>query len=317
MSSHNPRVFQELLAGFRDGYAKYGDSAFVLEALSQDEKESLPDEFEPALLDRIGSIATPWSQWSVWGSCGLPVNYPTNELYAKAVQLSRSASKCFEPLVRRAGAQLPAVIREAFPANPPDAQSWWTSLLWWIQVPDEEEYDLRDNRRRIVAVSPFEDSAQVIESLGLATDSPRMPFRVHLEGDALNPVIVYEGEDEEAANNTATAKKLKRSTASGEAEAKLIGALTAHHQYDDSGCLNMAPIGNNELARQAEVDRHTASDFFKTYFGGHAQYKAACVNPERQWRIVEQLKVLNGDFTVFRSLNGEPSGEDNRSDDEE
>src|SRR5262249_18814112 len=38
----------------------------------------------------------------------------------------------------------------------------------------------------------------------------------------------------------------KRSTERGEGRAKLIAALTKHHQYADGGCLNLEPIGNNE-----------------------------------------------------------------------
>jgi hypothetical protein len=43
----------------------------------------------------------------------------------------------------------------------------------------------------------------------------------------------------------------------GEAEAKLIAALTKHHQYADGSCLNLEPVGNNELARIAEVSEST------------------------------------------------------------
>jgi hypothetical protein len=155
---------------------------------------------------------------------------------------------------------------------------------------------------------PVPKAFEIVRSLGVSiTDLNR-----------LRDLIQEENENAKVGGDADTLKKKrKKSTESGEARERLIAALTKHHKYDDGGCLNMEPIGNNELARQAEVDRHTASDFFKAHFEGHAAYKAACVNRERQWKIREQLKVLNGDFTVFRSLNGEPSGEDNRSDDEE
>ena len=61
----------------------------------------------------------------------------------------------------------------------------------------------------------------------------------------------------------------KRSTERGEAHRKLLAALTAHHKYEDGGCLNLEPIGNNELARLAEVSKATASAFFNKEFGGH------------------------------------------------
>src|SRR5262249_24563124 len=68
----------------------------------------------------------------------------------------------------------------------------------------------------------------------------------------------------------------KRSTERGEGRAKLIAALTQHHQYADGGCLNLEPIGNNELAKAAGVSPSTASVFFNDKFQGHTKYKALC-----------------------------------------
>src|SRR5262249_40039356 len=65
----------------------------------------------------------------------------------------------------------------------------------------------------------------------------------------------------------------KRSTERGEAEAKLIGALTMHHRYANGSCLNQEPVGCNVLARHAHVADSTASGFFKTHFDGHAKYR--------------------------------------------
>jgi hypothetical protein len=60
----------------------------------------------------------------------------------------------------------------------------------------------------------------------------------------------------------------KRSTERGEAEAKLIAALTKHHQYADGSCLNLDPIGNNQLAKAASVSPSTASALFDGKFQG-------------------------------------------------
>jgi hypothetical protein len=92
--------------------------------------------------------------------------------------------------------------------------------------------------------------------------------------------------------------KPKRSTERGEGRAKLIAALTAYHQYANGGCLNKTPIGNNELARLADVSDSTASDLFNREFGGgrgagHAKYRAACGDPVR---LVTALKLLNNEF---------------------
>jgi hypothetical protein len=86
----------------------------------------------------------------------------------------------------------------------------------------------------------------------------------------------------------------KRSTERGEARAKLIAALTEHHQYANGSCLNQEPIGNNELARVAKVAKRTASAFFQKEFKGHAKYKAICADANR---LISALKMLNGEFS--------------------
>jgi hypothetical protein len=85
----------------------------------------------------------------------------------------------------------------------------------------------------------------------------------------------------------------KRSTERGEGRAKLIAALTKHHQYADGGCLNPEPIGNNELAKAAGVSPSTASVFFDKEFKGHTNYKALCRDTRN---LVAALRLLNGEF---------------------
>jgi hypothetical protein len=85
----------------------------------------------------------------------------------------------------------------------------------------------------------------------------------------------------------------KRSTEKGEARAKLIAALTKHHQYANGSCLNLESIGNNELARQARVAKRSASSFFKKEFHGHIKYRKLCSD---QRLLVAALKSLNNEF---------------------
>jgi len=85
----------------------------------------------------------------------------------------------------------------------------------------------------------------------------------------------------------------KRSTERGEGRAKLIAALTKHHQYADGGCLNLDPVGNNQLALLAGVAKRTASAFFRKEFQGHARYKALCRDASG---LVAALKFLNGEY---------------------
>jgi hypothetical protein len=113
-------------------------------------------------------------------------------------------------------------------------------------------------------------------------------------------------------------KKSKRSTERGEGRAKLIAALTKHHKYADGSCLNLEPIGNNELARSAEVSESTASAFFNSEFnqgetGGHTVYRALCLDPGR---LADSLKVLNGEFSPHHLYGRTPPGERERDDDE-
>jgi hypothetical protein len=106
--------------------------------------------------------------------------------------------------------------------------------------------------------------------------------------------------------------KPKKSTQQGDARAKLIAALTAHHQYENGGCGNTEPVGVNVLARTAEVSGSTVSGFFETQFKGHAQYKAMCHNSPAL--LVTALKLLNGEVLphVLIESFSQVSGEDRR-----
>lgn len=96
----------------------------------------------------------------------------------------------------------------------------------------------------------------------------------------------------------------KRSTSKGDAEAKLISAMTTHHKYDAGSCLNTKPIGNNELSSLAEVAKSTASLFIKKQFGGLENYHRICNNPSR---LVNAMKLLNGEIMPSLLLQHDPS----------
>jgi hypothetical protein len=93
----------------------------------------------------------------------------------------------------------------------------------------------------------------------------------------------------------------KRSTERGEGRLKLIAALTKHHQYADGGCLNLEPIGNNELARLAEVGTATATRFFGTWFDGHSRYCGIC--RRNTSKLVDTIKAMRGEFVPSREPN--------------
>jgi hypothetical protein len=89
-------------------------------------------------------------------------------------------------------------------------------------------------------------------------------------------------------------------------------ALTQHHKYADGSCLNLNPIGNNELARIAKVSESTASEFFKSQFQRHAKYRAICRDASQ---LVAVLKLLNGEFSPYHLFGSTPPREKEREDD--
>jgi hypothetical protein len=120
------------------------------------------------------------------------------------------------------------------------------------------------------------------------------------------PETLHEG----TPTGTGTPPNAKRSTERGEGRMKLIAALTKHHRYADGGCLNLEPVGNNELAKAAEVSRSTASEFFNQNFKGHAKYRALCRDSSG---LVASLKLLNNEFAPHDFLYGRrPADEDDR-----
>lgn len=101
--------------------------------------------------------------------------------------------------------------------------------------------------------------------------------------------------DQASEKNQSGRGRKKRGTTKGDSFVKLVAALSKHHQYADGGCLNFEPINNNELARQAKVDKATASAFFKKAFGGHNKYKNTYCRETA--RLVASLKYMNDEYT--------------------
>jgi hypothetical protein len=173
------------------------------------------------------------------------------------------------------------------------------------------------------AGQPGEDEG-VAESPGLIR--PLAPHRLEAESDLPRPAadtpsqlpVPVPAESPSTEVPPTVVRKPKRSTERGEGRVKLIAALTHHHQYADGGCLNVAPVRNNELARQAGVSTSTAKAFFDQAFGGperergHAKYMVVCRDPGR---LAESLKVLNGEFAPHELYGRKPADEDERDED--
>jgi hypothetical protein len=92
----------------------------------------------------------------------------------------------------------------------------------------------------------------------------------------------------------------KKSTASGEAEEKLIGALALHHRYENGWCDNQEPIGVRALARKAKVSEGSGTGFFKAHFEGHNAYKVTCTRDPR--KLADKIGELVGDISPQKHL---------------
>ena len=86
----------------------------------------------------------------------------------------------------------------------------------------------------------------------------------------------------------------KKSTSEKPARIKIIAFLTKHHEYANGSLLNQTPIGANELHRDTPVSKGAASKFFKDEFGGHENYKKACMD---SGTLIVALKALNNEYT--------------------
>jgi len=331
-SSHDPNLYRELLRQFRDGCAKHGKASLHLLGLTATEPAALPKGERECLLNQLGRVSWPIGPaqlgderclW-VWASLAHPNDLGKPELR----EASQRALECFRPLAERGGAHLPASIRDSLPGGAPDAESRWYRLLWWLPMLAHSDQRTVPGGTT-VSFSPFEDSARAIEECGLAGDSPAFAFHVYSTDDG---EVVTEADDSEQRpvplapetkqENTVAppdrtvppAKpKPKRSTEKGEGRAKLIAALTKHHDYDKGSCLKTEPIGSNELARMVEVSKSTASAFFKAEFDGHAKYKVVCRDPGR---LAKSLKVLNKEFAPLELYGRNPPNEGSQYDDE-
>ena len=146
----------------------------------------------------------------------------------------------------------------------------------------------------------------LIDALAESSDN-EFPWHVRLTARGKNEASrLWRALDSTAEDEQKPATKTKRSTEKGEARAKLIAALTAHHQYAGGSCMNLEPVGNNELARLAGVSKSAASAFFNKQFGGHTKYRAACSDAPR---LIAALKLLNQEFAPRHLYGTKPPGE--------
>lgn len=136
------------------------------------------------------------------------------------------------------------------------------------------------------------------------------------DGHADVPSVSKEAGESEPSAKAAPKKNIeaapkKKSTERGDGTAKLIAALTLHHEYANGGCLKCDYAGNNELARAAEVAASTASKFFRDHFGGYTKYRVLC---QSRAGLASKLTDLNNDRPPHATYGRRPPGEDDRRD---
>ncbi len=109
-------------------------------------------------------------------------------------------------------------------------------------------------------------------------------------------------------------KRKKRSTAKGDARAKIIPALIAWHKYDNGRCGNFDSISAVKLASNeyADVSEGSVSGFFKVAFGGYSGYVGAC---NQRQTLETKLQAMNGDFATIKTVGRAVQGEGGRDDD--
>jgi len=156
----------------------------------------------------------------------------------------------------------------------------------------------------------FENMTRLCGELGKRTN--KMPWEIramHFRDfvDAVIPASVQDPSERDTSSARSAVVKAKRSTARGEGRDKILAALNLHHQYAAGSCLNFEPIGVRRLAREAQVSKDCASQFFKKDFGNHAKYKAACRRDAA--RILAWLKLLNNDYSPHPLFASTPPGE--------
>ena len=141
---------------------------------------------------------------------------------------------------------------------------------------------------KIMTWEPDKDSVKLIREAMWRIGDWSEDFSIQAD----EPLSVAVGKP--IAKPVASAVKSKKSTTGGDGKTKLLSALAKHHQYSQSDCLNLEPIGCNALAKLAPVSSgSTASLFFKHNFGSYSRYTAICRDAKG---LHAKLKLLYDDF---------------------
>lgn len=169
------------------------------------------------------------------------------------------------------------VVRNIYNKDPAKLYPRGADGSWWPECMDSWRYDLPECQQ-----AALRNGEEIF--LWLRNRLYTLAWAEH--GD--------EPKNTPAAGDKRASRPEKGKRAERNARLKLGAALTKHHQYANGSCLNVAPIGSNELAHLAGVSQASASRFFKRTFGGHCDYRHICMT--NTLRLIAMLQLLNGEL---------------------
>jgi hypothetical protein len=123
-----------------------------------------------------------------------------------------------------------------------------------------------------------------VRRLGKCADRGRTPGQIYVLSREYAAETTRPAVDDAGDQRAVAARPVKRNTTPGAADAAILSALCAHHQYRDGGCNNWEPIGGNQLAKLARVSGGAVTGFWKRRLkredrdGTIEDYRIACAN---------------------------------------
>ena len=157
-------------------------------------------------------------------------------------------------------------------------------------------YEVSGNEMKLLAIpAQFGTATQALERVRAFYERERNRVIAHI-GAIQHPQGVTRSSDQ--LRDSARRRRKYNSHASE----MMLPALLAHHEYDGSGgedsIGNFEPIALAEMKKTYKVSNSVASRWFKDKFGGHDQYKNACVR-DRGRRLGEILRKLSDENPSF------------------
>jgi hypothetical protein len=206
----------------------------------------------------------------------------------------------------------------------------WLEVLYYVAPP--KALDVKGRGVKIAWHPPgfFEASALALEKLTTegrtavvpaAPTEPRQGCTVILlleieptpvEQPAVVTSVIPADADRKA---RVESKRTRKSYGKCSARYRIIGGLTAHHQYANGCCHYFEQINVRDFAQETGVSVGSVSGFLKTAFGDYDAYAAAC---RQRTRLERALAEMNGETSRIKTAGRNPlaNREGSRAEDE-